>query len=276
MPSPAPPLIFDRALHRQRLQRAAPGFGAASFLKARAAQDIAARLSPIMQRFPLAVDLGARDGAFARALEDEPEAAGKIDTLLELDLSQAMLASRAGLRVVADEERLPLAPGRFDLAVSSLSLHWTNDFVGALAQARRALRPGGLFIGALLGNATLTELRQALLSAEAELGGGAAMRVSPFLDAPDGAGLLQRAGFAQPVTDVDKIKVRYSHPLKLLEDLRAMGETSVLVERPRKPMSRALLTKAMETYQAMFAEPDGRVVASFEIVTLTGWAPEGR
>ncbi len=271
--SASPPLLFDRPLHRCRLDRAAPHFAGAGFLKARAAEDAADRLEAIMRRFPLAVDLGARDGAFARALAANPEAAGKIDLLIETDLSGRMLSGRPGPRLVADEERLPFADASLDLVVSSLALHWTNDLVGALIQLRRALKPDGLFIGAILGGATLTELRQSLLAAENELSGGAGPRVSPFADGYDGAGLLQRAGFALPVADVDRLKVRYGHPLALMRDLRAMGETSVLLERSRKPMNRALLARASELYAERFAEPDGRIPATFEIITVTGWAP---
>ena len=192
----APPRIFDRRLHRLRLDRAARGY--AGFLNARAAEDAVDRLSAILRDFPLAVDLAARDGAFARALPGSP-AAARVGAVVEADLSPAMLAGREGPRLVADEERLPFAEESLDLAVSLLSLHWTNDLVGALVQIRRALRPDGLFLGAFLGGATLTELRQSLLEAEAEVTGGAGPRVSPFADGLDAAGLLQRAGFALPV-----------------------------------------------------------------------------
>ncbi len=269
--SSAPPVLFDRALHRRRLDRAAPGYGAADFLKRRAAEDAVMRLEAIMRRFPLAVDLGARNGAFAAALAAS-DARDKVDVLFETDLSAPMLA-RPGLRAVADEERLPFRPGSLDLVVSTLALHWTNDLVGALVQARRALRPDGLFVGAFLGGATLTELRQSLIEAEAELSGGASLRVSPFADASDGGALLQRAGFALPVTDVDRVSVRYAHPIELLRDLRAMGETNALIERPRTPLTRRLLGRALDLYAERFAEADGRVKASFEIVTVTGWAP---
>jgi len=272
MPSPAPPLLFDRVLHRKRLDRAAGGFAGADFLHRRAALDIAERLEPILQDFPLAVDLSARGGAFREALA-QSGAAGRVGLLIEADLSAAMLAGRGGPRVVLDEERLPFAPESFDLAVSTLGLHWTNDVVGALIQARRTLKPGGLFIAALLGGSTLTELRQALTQAESELLGGAGSRVSPFADSRDAAGLLQRAGFAEPVADVDRVTVSYEHPLKLLADLRQMGETNVLAERHPKPLTRALLARAAEIYAELFAGPDGRVPATFEIVTLTGWAP---
>ncbi len=268
----ASPLLFDRTLHRQRLDRAAPDYASADFLKARAAQDVVMRLETILRRFPVAVDLGSRNGSFFKALADS-DAAANIDVLFETDLSAKMLAGRPGLRVSADEERLPFGDDTLDLVVSTLALHWTNDLVGALIQVRRALRPDGLFIGAMFGGATLTELRQCLLAAEAEVSDGAAMRVSPFADASDAAALLQRAGFALPVADVDRVKVRYAHPIKLLQDLRAMGETSVLLDRSKKPLPRKVLLRALELYVERFAEADGRVPATFEIVAVTGWAP---
>ncbi len=193
--------------------------------------------------------------------------------LIEADFSGAMLAGRGGARVVADEERPPFAAASLNLVVSLLSLHWTNDLPGALVQVRRALQPDGLFLGAMLGGATLHELRGALLEAEAEVTGGAGPRVSPFADAFDAAGLLQRAGFALPVSDVERLTVTYAHPLRLLADLRAMGETNVLRDRPRRPLTRAVLARAFEIYGERWAEGDGRVPATFEIVWLAGWAP---
>ena len=267
-----PPRLFDRDLHRRRLDRAAGGYAAAGFLKRRAAEDIVERLAAVKRDFPVAVDLGARDGAFAAALA-AGDAAGKVALLVETDLSEAMLAGRTGPRVVADEERLPFAPESLDLVVSSLALHWTNDFVGGLIQIREALKPDGLFLGAILGGATLSELRAALMTAELELLGGAGPRVSPFADAYDAAGLLQRAGFALPVADVDRVSVRYDHILALMSDLRAMGETSALVEGAGRPLTRPVLARAAEIYAQRFAERDGRLVATFEILTLTGWAP---
>jgi SAM-dependent methyltransferase len=267
-----PPRLFDRDLHRKRLDRAAKGFAAADFLQRRAALDIVERLEAIMRDFPRAVDLSARNGAFARTLT-ESNAASRIGWLVEADLSQSMLAGRSGPRVVLDEERLPFADQSLDLAVSTLGLHWTNDVVGALIQLRRALKPDGLFIGAFLGGATLTELRQAVTAAESEILGGAGSRVSPFADSRDAAGLLQRAGFALPVADVDRVTVSYEHPLKLLADLRQMGETNVLADRHPRALTRTLLARAAEIYAERFAGRDGRVPATFEIVTLTGWAP---
>ncbi|HVN01533.1 MAG TPA: methyltransferase domain-containing protein [Caulobacteraceae bacterium] len=265
-----PPRLFDRNLHRRRLDRAARRY--AGFLKRRAAEDLVQRLEAVRRDFPLAVDLGARDGAFATALA-RSDAAAKVGLLVQTDLSAAMLAGRRGPRVVADEERLPFAHESLDLVVSSLALHWTNDFVGALIQIREALKPDGLFLGAILGGATLMELRGSLMTAELELRGGAGPRVSPFADAFDAAQLLQRAGFALPVADVDRVTVRYDHAFALMADLRAMGETSVLVEGAGRPLTRQLAARAAELYAERFAEPDGRLVATFEILTLTGWAP---
>jgi SAM-dependent methyltransferase len=266
------PQPFDRSLHRRRLDRAASGFHAANFLKQHAAIDVVQRLEAILRSFPLAVDLGARDGGFARALAGS-EARGRIGALIETDLSGPMLAGRSGARVQVDEEALPFAAESLDLVVSTLALHWVNDLPGALIQIRRALKPDGLFLGAILGGSTLTELRQSLTAAEAELSDGAGPRVAPFAEAYDVAGLLQRAGFALPVADIDRLTVRYAHPLKLIADLRAMGETNVLTERARRPLSRKVLARACEIYAERFAEPDGRVRASFDILTMTGWAP---
>jgi SAM-dependent methyltransferase len=268
----APPRLFDRTLHRKRLDRAAGGFAAADFLQRRAAADLVERLEVIMRDLPVAVDLSARNGAFAQALAGS-EAAQRVGLLIEADLSAVMLAGRAGPRVVLDEERLPFAAESLDLIVSTLGLHWTNDVVGALVQIRRALKPDGLFLGSFLGGSTLTELRQALTDAESEILGGAGSRVSPFADSRDAAGLLQRAGFALPVADVDRVKVSYEHPLKLLGDLRQMGETNVLADRHPRALTRTLLARASEIYAERFSGPDGRVSATFEIVTLTGWAP---
>jgi SAM-dependent methyltransferase len=244
----------------------------AGFLKARAAEDAVERLEVIKRDFPIAVDLGARLGVFSRVLAESPERE-KLGLLIEADLSSKMLVGRSGARLVADEERLPFAPGSLDLVVSLLALHWTNDLPGALVQIRRALKPDGLFIGTLIGGSSLTELRQSLIAAESELHGGAGPRVSPFADAQDGASLLQRAGFALPVSDLDRVSVAYPDLPALMRDLRGMGETNVLADRPRRPLSRRVLARAAEIYAERFARPDGRLVATFDLVSLTGWAP---
>jgi SAM-dependent methyltransferase len=182
-------------------------------------------------------------------------------------------AGDRGPRIVADEEALPLAAGSLDLVVSGLALQTVNDLPGALVQIRRALRPDGLFLAALLGGDTLNELRQSFAAAESELEGGASPRVAPFADLRDMGALLQRAGFALPVTDTDRVTVRYATPIALMLDLRRMGATNPLVERRRVPLRRAALMRAIDIYAARFADSDGRVRASFDIVWLSGWAP---
>jgi SAM-dependent methyltransferase len=175
--------------------------------------------------------------------------------------------------ILGDEERLPFAGERFDLVASLLALHSVNDLPGALVQIRRVLRPDGLFVGALLGGATLTELRQAFTQAEAELDGGVSPRVAPFADVRDLGGLLQRAGFALPVTDSETVRVRYGDPFALMRDLRHMGLSNALSDRRRVPLRRATLLRAAQIYAERFADPDGRLPATFEIVWLSGWAP---
>jgi SAM-dependent methyltransferase len=177
------------------------------------------------------------------------------------------------LSAIADEEVLPFAPGSFDLIASALALQWANDLPGILIQIRRALAPDGLFLAALVGGQSLTELRTALTTAEAELTGGASPRVAPFADVRDLGALLQRAGFALPVTDIEPIIVRYASMFALMQDLRAMGATNALSERSRKPLRRAILLRAAEIYAGRFSDADGRVRATFEIVWLSGWAP---
>jgi len=175
--------------------------------------------------------------------------------------------------VAADEELLPFSDASIDLVVSALSLQFVNDLPGTLVQIRRALKPDGLFLAALLGGDTLTELRQALTEAEADVSGGASPRIAPFADVRTLGMLMQRAGFAMPVTDVDRVTVRYETPAALLEDLRRMGATNTLVARRRVPLRRATLLRMTEIYGRRFRDPDGRVRATFDVVWLSGWAP---
>jgi SAM-dependent methyltransferase len=268
----APPVLFDQSLLRKRLARAARREVFAGFLRDRAADDVCDRLLTILRHFSVAVEIGCRDRALARALQSG-EAGRSISTLIEMDCIAEFVRPAGPLALVGDLERLPLATESVDLVVSLLALHWTNDLVGALIQIRRILRPDGLFIGALFTGATLTELRQSLLQAEDEVTGGASPRVSPFADGPDLTGLAQRAGLALPVVDIDRVTVRYDHPLRLLADLRAMGETSVLRDHARRPLRRDVLARACALYAERFSDPDGRIRATFEISTLTGWAP---
>ncbi len=264
--------VFDRGLVRRHRDRAAGDFGRHDFLVREVAERLAERLNDVTRDFPRALDLGCHDGALAAALG----ARGGIETLIQSDLSAAMarLAAANGRpTLVADEELLPFAPESFDLVMSVLSLHWVNDLPGTLIQIGRCLKPDGLFLAALLGGETLSELRAALLRAEAEVEGGASPRVSPFLDLRDAGALLQRAGFALPVADRDVITVDYPDALTLMADLRAMGEANALEDRRRSPSRRATLLRAAELYQELYARDDGRLPATFDVIYLTAWAP---
>jgi SAM-dependent methyltransferase len=264
-PASGSPLIFDRALLRTRRRRAA-AMGPATFLIDRVAEDMADRLGAVLRTFKLALDLGAPTGAVRAALAG----LGSVETIIAAD-SLAPAWPRDGLTVVADEEALPFADTTFDLVVSALTLQNANDLPGTLV--RRALKPDGLLLAALIGGETLTELRQSFAAAESEIEGGISPRVAPFADVRDLGSLLQRAGFALPVTDADRITVRYGSALALMQDLRRMGATNALVERRRSPLRRATLMRTAEIYAERFADGDGRVRATFEILWLSGWAP---
>jgi SAM-dependent methyltransferase len=263
----AAPRLFDRNLVLARRIRALRE-GAETFLLDAAAKELAERLSAVKRRFVLALDLGTPGDALAAALQQS----GQVDAVIACE---PLVGFRAGRlpRVAADEEALPFGNEAFDLVVSALSLQWVNDLPGTLAQIRRALKPDGLFLAALIGGETLGELRESLAAAESEMEGGASPRVSPFVDVRTLGSLLQRADFALPVTDVERITVRYRAVRKLLHDLRRMGAANALVERSRKPLMRAVLARAEEIYAKRFADPDGRLRATFDVMWLSAWAP---
>lgn len=263
-----PPRIFDRALLARRRERVAADARHHDFLLSRVADDLAERLTFIKRTFPLAADIGAHHGLLSQRIRG---VAG-VERVIIVERSLRLLG-REGLRVVADEEALPFADASLDLAVSGLSLQLVNDLPGTLVQIRRALKPDGLLLASLLGGATLKELREAWLVAEAELTGGASPRVAPFADVRDLGALSQRAGFALPVVDSETVTVSYTSPLALMRELKAMGASNVLSARRRTPVTRRLLLRAAEIYAERFAVADGRVPATFEILTLTAWAP---
>lgn len=254
------PRPFEPRLVRQRKRRARATFRDASFLHERVTADLADRLEAIPRPFPRVLALGG-EGLFSEEIAARPELAARVGHVVEANLAEI------------DPEHLPYAPRAFDLIVSPLALHWVNDLPGALIQLRLALKPDGLLLASLFGGETLHELRLALIEAESELTGGAGPRVAPFADLQDIAGLLQRAGYALPAADRDLLVVRYGEPMRLLADLRAMGETAALAERSPRGLSRRILARAFEIYRARFSDADGRVRATFEILTATGWAP---
>jgi SAM-dependent methyltransferase len=252
-PSTAP-VLFDRALLRARQLRALR-FGPATFLLDRVADDMAERLHAVLREFKNAADVGTPGDQVGDAL------AGRVDRIAYVDLPDV------------ESEPLPLQPQSLDLVVSALALQFVNDLPGVLAQIRRALKPDGLLLAAMIGGDTLTELRQSFAAAEAECEGGVSPRVAPFADLRDVGALLQRAGFALPVTDVDRIVVRYDSAFALMQDIRRMGATNILVERRRTPTRRATLLRMAQLYGERFADSDGRIRATFDVLWLSGWAP---
>ena len=260
---PHSPIVFDRALLRERMRRALAR-GPETFLIDRVAADLAERLGAVLRQFGVAVDLGTPTDAVRDALAD--------NAAIGMLVAASALARRAPA-IVADEEALPLRDGSLDLVVSALALQFVNDLPGALVQIRRALKPDGLFLAALLGGDTLSELRQSFAAAESEVEGGVSPRVAPFADVREMGALLQRAGFALPVTDVERLTVRYSSPFILMSELRRMGAANALAERRRTPLRRATLARMAEVYAQRFADPDGKIRATFEVIWLSGWAP---
>jgi SAM-dependent methyltransferase len=250
----AAPKLFDRALLLMRQGRALR-LGPATFLLDRVAEDMEERLHAVLRDFADVADIWTPGEALRKPLRDCFKAVTHI-----------------GLRD-CEQETLAFAPESLDLAVSALAFQFVNDLPGVLAQIRRALKPDGLLLAAMIGGDTLTELRQSFAAAEAECEGGVSPHIIPFADLRDVGSLLQRAGFALPVTDVDRIVVRYDSALALMADLRRMGATNVLVERRRAPTRRATLLRMAQLYGERFADPDGRIRATFDVIWLSGWAP---
>lgn len=270
--SPSVPTIFDRARLRKRRDRAAASFGEYDFLKERVSNNLMERLADTPSEFANVHDLGCHTGGLAKLLQRRPGT----QQVAASDLSGRMAetARRDGINAhQIDEEVLSFEAGQLDLIASALSLHWVNDLPGVLIQIRRALKPDGLFLAGLFGAGTLAELRLCLMEAEAELTGGAAPRISPLPSLQDMAGLMQRAGFALPVVDIDKITVRYRTPFKLLEDLAGMGERAAFAVDQKRGLSRRILARMAEIYAEQFSDPDGKVRASFNVIYLSGWAP---
>lgn len=257
------PIVFDRSLRRRRRFRAAT-LPPVDFLLDHVAGELADRLGMVLRRFDISVDLGTPGDAVRAALR-KLDAVG---TIVGADV-----IARGRPFVIADEEALPFRDASLDLVVSGLALHFANDLPGVLAQIRRALKPDGLFVAALLGGETLTELRQSFAGAESEIEGGASPRVAPFADLRQVGALLQRAGFALPVIDVERVTVRYNAVFDLVQDLRRMGASNALVARRRVPLRRATLMRMADIYAQRFADADGRIRATFDILWLSGWAP---
>ena len=250
-PSTAP-MLFDRTLLRARLNRARRG-GPVTFLLDRVAEDMEERLQAVTRNFSDVADIWTPGELLRKPVADRFKSIARIEP--------------------DDTETLPLPPESLDLAVSALAFQFVNDLPGALIQIRRALRPDGLLLAAMLGGDTLTELRQSFAEAEAECEGGVSPRVAPFADLRDVGALLQRAGFALPVTDVDDVVVRYDNVFGLMADLRRMGATNIMIERRRTPTRVATMMRMAQIYRQRFSDPDGRIYATFDVIWLSGWAP---
>ena len=263
-------LLFDRKLLRERRARFAPEIAARETVLAYVAREIAERISLMLRPFPLALDLGAYRGLLGRKVAELPAVGAMI--YAESAFALAALCPRPAL--VCDEDLLPFRNASLNLIVSGLALHRVNDLPGALIQIRRALAPDGLFMAALLGAGALSELRAALLEAEAEMQGGASPRVAPFGDVRAYGALLRRAGFALPVADVETLTLPYANPREVMREIRALGGGNVLLARSRRPLARRTLQRAEDIYRARHGGPDGEVTASFEIVYLSGWGPD--
>lgn len=260
-----PVQIFERSLIDARRRRALlrPQAGADFLLRA-ASDDLGERLVTVGRSFPVALDLGSPLPLLAERLSTSSQI-GRVVRLDRLPQTRP--------HVVGDPELLPFAEESLDIVVSALAFQWISDLPGVLAQIRRSLRPDGLLLVNMLGGETLHELRQCLMTAEAEFTGGAAPRVAPFADLRQLGALLQRAGFALPVVDQDRLTARYDDAFALMRDLRAMGATNALVERSRRPLTREILFRTASIYANRFADPDGRLRATFDVVSLSGWAP---
>jgi SAM-dependent methyltransferase len=252
-PSPTP-LLFDRALLARRQRRAA-ALGTVNFLVDRVVEDMNDRLAAVMRDFQSAADIWTPGEGLHAGLRR------RLPSLTHVAPSDS------------GAEVLPLANASLDLALSALAFQFVNDLPGVLAQIRRALRPDGLLLAAMIGGDTLTELRQSFAAAEAECEGGVSPRVAPFADLRDVGALLQRAGLALPVTDVDRVVVRYDNAFALMQDLRRMGATNILFERRLTPTRRATLLKMAQIYAERFADLDGRIRATFDVIWLSAWAP---
>ena len=264
-----PVTVFDRRIVRQHRNRAAARIDDHDFLSREIAERLVDRLDDIRREFPEALELGIRGGARAGLLHGR----GGVARVVQTDLSPAMVRRVAPPAVVADEEALPFADGTFDLVLSSFALHWVNDLPGALVQIRRTLKPDGLFLAAMLGGDTLRELRESFLEAELLEQSGASPRVSPFADMQDAGGLLQRAGFALPVVDLDTITVTYGDAFALMRDLRGMGETGAVLARCKTFSRRATMFRAAAIYRERFGDASGRIPATFQVLFATAWAP---
>jgi SAM-dependent methyltransferase len=261
--------IFDRALVRERRDRAAVTIEEFDFLFRAAAEQLLERLALVKKPLPVVLDLGGAHGILSELLRQRSGTTQVVSS----DLSFNLLARTGNSAVVADEEFLPFRDGSFDAVVSALSLQWVNDLPAVFAQLRQILKPDGVLMLAMLGGNSLHELRACLMEAELAVTGGASPRIAPFAEMRDVGGLLQRAGFALPVVDSETVTVEYSNALALMHDLQGMGAGNALCDRLKLPLRREVLARTSQLYQEKFAQGDGLIPATFEIIYAIGWSP---
>jgi NADH dehydrogenase [ubiquinone] 1 alpha subcomplex assembly factor 5 len=261
--------IFDRTLLKQKRDRVSTSFSDYSFLINEVGDRLFDRLNDVNRGFENILNLGAREGFLSQSIASTQKGSFLIST----ELSEKFSNFWKGLGIICDEEYLPFKPKAFDLVISNLNLHWVNDLPGALIQINTTLKPDGLFLATMFGGDTLIELRNSLIEAEIKIEGGASPRVSPFADIKDMGGLLQRAGFALPVADIDTIKVNYPNAFKLMSDLRGMGESNNILKRKKNPLRRETIIEMAKIYQKRHGYESGEVPATFQIIYLTGWRP---
>ncbi len=260
---------FDRAILRKHRERASRLSRDPDFLTREVSERLYERIEETNRHFGLVLNLGCGRGSLTPLLTTSK----KIDSVVATDLAIGNTDIQSCPAAVADEEAIPFGAKSFDAILSSFALHWVNDLPGCLAQIRYALKSDGLFLAALAGGQTLQELRWALTQAEIEVKGGAGPRVAPFVDIRDAAALLQRARFDMPMADIDRVTIRYQDPFRLFRDLRVIGETNCLVDRPREPLSREVFARTLDIYREQFGNGEGGIIATFDIVYLTGWKP---
>lgn len=264
------PNIFNRSKIIKQRKRAAENFNKHDFLFRQMAENLCERLEYIKRKFPVALDLGAKTGIIEKILRNR----GGIEYLVQMEICEDLLSQAGGVKIIGDEENIPFADNSFDLVISSGSLHSVNDLVGTLIQVRKILKPSGLFLAAFFGGETLSEMRSSFEKAEIECKGGISPRILPFINIQTAGSLLQRAGFVLPVVDSDFVNVSYEHPLKLMRELRGMGEANCLNDSIKNFTPCSLVMSAVYNYFQDFSDDEGRINAGFEIITVTGWKAE--
>ncbi len=265
-------LLFDptiRELRRSRALRLAAEDSSIDYVLQEAADCLLDRLPDIKRTFDTAIDIGSHTGLLTKRLHHMPHVTSVVSTESQQDLlDQCPTPSQ-----LFTEPNLPFPDNSVDLVISCMSLHWVNDLPGLLHEVRRILKPNGLFLASFAGEETLRELRESFARAELEIEGGISPRVSPMVTIKDAGSLLQATGFENPIVDKDRITVDYASPIKLMQDLRAMGETNAMLTRRKTPLKKSTLFKMLEFYQSLFTKADGRCLATFDFVTMTGWKP---